>query len=57
MKKLLKKMHKQVEVAEPTDNHNKFSAEQLEHVFDDHSIDRERYDGFFQDLMEWKKSL
>ena len=57
MKKLLKKMKKQAEVAEPSPAVQSLSEEHLDQVFEHHSLDKSKFDGFYTDLSQWKKQL
>lgn len=57
MKKLMKKMQKQADQAEPTDAHKALICERLDEVFEDHSLDKKKMEGFYNDLLAWKSRI
>jgi hypothetical protein len=58
MKKLLKKMAKQANVAEPSVAHCTINEEKLEDIFEHHNLDpKGKHEGFFKDLMTWRKDI
>ena len=57
MKKLLKKMKKQVNTTDPTDAKAALNCEHLDEIFADNHIKKDKYQGFYDDLLAWKKTI
>lgn len=57
MKSLLKKMKKQVDHTEPSDAQHNLNCEHLKEIFEDHHLTMDKYKGFYEDLLTWKKQI
>ena len=50
-------MHKQQEIAEPSQSQQEVNKERLKEIFADHNLDLKKHNAFFEGLLEWKKNL
>ena len=57
MRKLMKKMQKQEQQANPSEARKAYVCEQLDELFDFHNLEKSKNEGFYKDLLEWKSKI
>lgn len=57
LKDLIKKLHKQTDMVEPTELQTQLNREKLKEILGDHNIDGEKNKDFVEELIIWKRQI